>query len=45
MLSIANSPHLTTTEDLESVALVQVDGGAAPDLGVATIAATEDIQG
>ena len=42
---IADSALLTTTENLEGVALVQVDGRTTPDLRVTTIAATEDIQG
>ena len=44
-ICLTNSTLFTTTEDLEGVALVQVDGRTAPDLRVATIATTEYIQG
>ena len=42
---LTNGTLLTATEDLESVALVQVDGGTAPDFRRQTIATTEDIEG
>ena len=44
-VSLADGTLLATAEDLEGITLVQVDGGATPDLGVATIAAAEDAQG
>ena len=36
---------LATAIDLEAVASLDVDGGAAPNLGVLTIAAAEDAEG
>ena len=43
--SLADGTFLAATEYLEGIALLQVDGGAAPYLSVLTIAAAEDVQG
>ena len=40
-LGITNGTLLATTENLERIALVQVDGCTTPDLGVTTITTTE----
>ena len=41
---LTNGTLLTATEDLESIALVQVDGSAAPDFRRQTKATTEDVE-
>ena len=41
----AYDAFLGSAEDLEDIALLQVDGGTAPNLGAGTIAAAEDVHG
>ena len=43
--TITDSTCLTATENLEHIAFVQVDGGAAPDLRLLTIAAAKHVEG
>ena len=42
--TLTNSSVLTTTEDLEDITIVHVDGCASPNLRLCTIAATKDIK-
>ena len=43
--SITDRTVLTTTKDLEDITLIDIDGRAAPYLGIATKAATKHVQG
>ena len=45
LIRLTDDTPFAATENLEGVALFQVDGRAAPYLGVLTIAATEHVQG
>ena len=45
VVRLADDTLLASAEYLEGVATVQVDGGAAPDFGVLTLAAAEYVQG
>ena len=42
---LTDDTFLTTTEDLESIAVVQVDGSTAPNLGFLTITSTKHCHG
>ena len=43
IVSLTDGTLLTTTENLEAVAPIQVDGGTTPYLCIATITATKDV--
>ena len=43
--TLTDGTHLSAAKNLEGIAGLEVDGGAAPDLRVLTIATTKDIEG